>query len=81
MTPLTPVGWAVVPDVTEDDLALAASVQNVEAAFREEQYAALERLASLIAGTHGTLEERVLALPQREFVSAARCLFRLGWLD
>jgi hypothetical protein len=81
MTPLTPLGYATVPEVTEEDLALAVALVNVEAARREEQYAALERLDALIAGTDGTLQDRVLALSGREFIDAAQCLLVLGWLD
>jgi len=81
MTPLTPLGYATVPEVTEGDLALAVSLLNVEAARREEQYAALERLGALTVGSRGTLQDRVLALHGREFIDAAHCLLVLGWLD
>jgi hypothetical protein len=81
MTPLTHRGLATVPQVTDDDLALATELLNVEAARREEQYAALELLNSLDAGTRGTFDERVLALDGREFAAACGCLLTLGWLD
>jgi hypothetical protein len=41
----------------------------------------LERLNSLIVGTQGTLDERVLALDGMKFAAACGCLLALGWLD
>ena len=81
MTPLTVFGELVVREVTNDDLALATSLINVEAERREAQYAALAALGSLVAWEVGTLEERVLELDGREFVCAVASLLTLGWLD
>ena len=81
MTPPTDRGLATVPKVTGEDLALATALLDAEAERREEQYAALELLNSLVAGTRGTFDERVLALDGMEFAAACGCLLTLGWLD
>ena len=54
---------------------------NVEAELRETGWQAIERLCALTAGREGPLDERVVALPDLEFVEAARILLALGWLD
>jgi hypothetical protein len=72
---------ATVEEVTTEDLALASELINIEAELREKEYKALERLGSLVVGTDGELDERLLALDGREFAEAASCLLALGWLD
>jgi hypothetical protein len=81
LTRLMPWGQTVAAGVEEDDLALASSVMTVEHELREEGWVALERLGSAVAGTHGDLDVRVLALDNAEFVNAASALITLGWVD
>jgi hypothetical protein len=81
LTPLTERGLATVPEVDDEDLALAVALINIEVARREDQYASLELLHALIAGMCGSLGERVAALDGQDFVVAASCLLTLGWLD
>ena len=39
MTALTPLGWATLPEVTEDELGLAVAMLNVEVALRRTEQA------------------------------------------
>jgi hypothetical protein len=81
LTRLTPWGQTVAAGVEEDDLALASAVMTVENELREEGWNALEQLVAAVAGMHGDLDTRVLALDGAEFVNAASALLTLGWLD
>ena len=80
-TPLTPWGAVCAEAASDDDLALASAALNVEAELRREGWEAIERLGALLAGTAGSLDERLLGLPQRQFAEAAGLLLDLGWID
>jgi hypothetical protein len=81
LTPLTSRGCACLETVTDEDLALASAALNVETELREAGWRAIERLGALVAGSTGSLSERIAALPDPEFVEAACCLLALGWVD
>jgi hypothetical protein len=77
----TPMSPEIAASVNAEDLALASAVLTVEHELREEGWEALERLGAAVAGTHGELDVRVLALGNAEFVNAASVLITLGWVD
>jgi hypothetical protein len=53
---------------------------EVEAALRDREWAALERLLGLVAAGEGDLAERVWRLPDWAFRPTARAMYELGWL-
>ena len=64
----------------EEDLALLNACLIVEEEFRREQFATLERLLAYCQFDDGTLDERILALPDHAFARAALDLYELGWV-
>src|SRR5688572_7491451 len=54
----------------EEDLALSNACLEAEAALRDREWAALERLLGLVAAGEGPLDERVWCLPDWAFRSA-----------
>jgi hypothetical protein len=45
------------------------------------EFAALEQLLALCQSEEGVLDDRVLALPDREFASATALMYALGWIE
>lgn len=64
----------------EEDLALLNALLALEAATREEQFDALERMLVYCQFEEGELSDRVAALPDRAFARAAFELYALGWV-
>jgi hypothetical protein len=63
-----------------DDLALLNACLDAEQESRAHEFAALERLLPLLQWSDGTLDERIVALPQASFARAALLLYTLGWV-
>lgn len=79
--PITPRDVQLAKAVGPEDLALINACLEVEADLREQACAALERLLALLPpGGKGTLTERVTALPQPAFATAALALMDAGWV-
>ncbi len=67
--------------LTQEDLHLANACFQVEAEIRSRQFLAVEELAAAVGGrAEVTVEDRVCALPDPEFNSAARLAIALGWV-
>lgn len=64
----------------DEDLALSNACLEAEAALRQREWEALERLLGLVAAGEGDLDDRVMRLPDWAFRPAARDLHTLGWL-
>jgi hypothetical protein len=77
---MTAFDLALVNRVRGEDLDLLNSCLAVECELREDGFAAMQRLLSLISGGEGTLTERVVELPQPEQAAALVCLYELGWI-
>lgn len=78
---LTDAEFELSYDATDDDLALANEILNLEKEQREREFTALERLLVYVPGGDGPLDERLIGLILPEFAAAAHELFELGWID
>jgi hypothetical protein len=77
---LTAFDMVLLDRVEEEDLALLNACLLLEHELREQAEDTLERLLALVSGGEGTLQERVIALPEREQAAALVCLYELGWV-
>jgi hypothetical protein len=80
LSSVSPAEVALVERVSQDDLALANACLEIEQELRERTYSAAERLLAVAAGRSGRLDERILALPEREAIRAMCDLYELGWV-
>jgi hypothetical protein len=64
----------------EEDLELLNACLMMEHELREQAFYALERLLTYCQFGEGTLDERVIALPDRAFTRVVCDLYELGWL-
>lgn len=67
--------------VGTEDLALLNACLSAEATIREDKFSTLERLLFYCQFGEGSLDARILALPDRAFAGAALGLYELGWID
>jgi hypothetical protein len=77
---LTALDVVLFDRVRQEDLALLNACLVLEHELRAVAEATLERLLALVSGGEGTLQERVLALPQPEQAAALVYLYELGWI-
>ena len=81
--PVSPAELGLLEQHDDADLALVNALLEVEADYRAQEYAALERLLAQLQWSEGegnSLEDRIKALPGRAYGRAAANAWALGWV-